>query len=214
MADEKKKTDLTGKLEVSPDILIDVKLDAQHLVDMQVSITEEQLHLEERRLITELDGLNETVSTNNEKIHGILEKGAEVQETAVAKLVTPALKKLGASKIDIDSTWRRYDENKVHVGINVNVHSTRTERVSGRLSFERSFSVSKEAKALEAKTKTLGIQVEEIRKQLTKVKNDIANIPRLERQARARLAMETLKSTPAGKRLADTLERKALAPPK
>lgn len=212
-------SELKGKLEVTPEISLNVELNAQHLVDMQVSLTEEQLYQAEEKFIADIKQLDDTIREKTDARRALLDKAAESVEKALVKEVTPVLKKIGAASINSSRTWREGSAGKrakptLDIDIEIHPDSGRKKNtIGGELTFGRSIPVPAAATKLGSEIEGLQKEREAVRKKLEKVKVDLSNVPRIERKARAALAMKTLESTPAGRRLATDLQKRALLPP-
>jgi hypothetical protein len=211
MSDESK-----GKIEIAPGVVLNAELNERHLVDMQVSIKEEQLHKEESALIRDLNELSRESGELHSKRAAAISKVCEAQQKTVLDTVAPAFKAMGATRVDAKYDWSE-DGTKKRISNVVSIVAEsrkKNDAISGEVKFYKSVAFPAEVKKIDARLADLDKEMAKIRKNLQEVKTDLSDIPRIERQARARLAMETLKATPAGKILAKTLEIKALPAPR
>jgi hypothetical protein len=207
--------DLKGEIALSPEVSINVELTAQHLIDMQVSHTEENLIEAEEKLIAEVDVTAKKIAKANDRRRAILDKLAVAHRSEIASIVKPVLKKLGAKNIKVSDSWSEHKtEHRIEASVSIGPESRRENKVSGTLSFTKLITIPKTVGKIDKEIAAWEKESREIHSKLHKIKMGLSNIPRIERKARAALAQKTLESTPAGKRLATSLSSQPLlAPP-
>ena len=200
---------------VEPEMTLQVELKAEHLVDLQVAVTEEQLILREEELIEELSGLRERQQELVTKRNTIFDKIGKRHEKAVCAIMNPALRKAGVKRLESSVEVQEDQSSKTKLHLNISVGSDASDKNSrGSINFYRSIPVPKELKALDAQKKAIHEKVNQVNRDLEKTKMDLMNIDRIERKARGVLAQQALESSPAGKRMLENLKRKAIPAPK
>ena len=206
---------LKGELMILPDIKMNVELTAQHLIDMQVSNTEEGLIAAEEMFIAELDVLDKKVRAETNKRRAIVDALVSIQEKAVDKAVTPVLRKIGAKHVGTDASHSESQTgNSLKISIVIGPEARKNVDVTGSLTIHKLVRIPKTVKKIDEKLAALSKERNQTMNNLQRIKLDLSNIPRIERKARAALAQKTLESTVAGKKFAAQLNKQPLlAPP-
>jgi hypothetical protein len=212
MTEELKKEDvLKGKVEVAPDLTLNIDLTADHLVDLQVSMTEEALLKEEEALIEKIKALGKLAGEKSAAINKECELPAREEEKRLAFLVK-ALKAAGFPKPEVKCSFDVFaKEGKIAGNLTTSVVIAGQDRLDTSRKTKVPADIQKFHDEIEALEKERG----ELSNTLIKIKSNLANIARMERAARAKLAMRALESTPAGRQLLTKLSpQKMLTGPK
>lgn len=194
------------KLEVAPDLSIDVDLTADHLVDLKVSMTEEALLAKEEVLIKDIKSIDAELKRLEKEASDICEKTEKAREKKLGAVIQ-TLAKAGMGKIS--AHCRLTISSRVPLSVEM---ETTLANSGGHLCVSKRVKAPTELTRINSEEDKLKKEKAELAANLTKIKADLANVPRMERSARATLAMRALETTPAGKQLLDRLNLPKLLP--
>jgi hypothetical protein len=211
------KKKASGVLSVTPEVAVKVDMDAGDLVAIRVAMAEEQLLKKEEDLRGALEQLEADRAEANKAQTKAIEAAQKREEQGIRKKVASTLKEAGFTDLEFRSV--------IEIGLNKNKelsakisnhivvgkgHSTHGIYTKAK-AFRMDAKLKKAAQKVEALTKQIQGTTEELRK----AKSDLMQMDRVERRAKAELAMQVLQSSAEGRTLLDTLTtQKALPAPK
>ena len=196
-----KKTS-TGKVQVTPNVTMSVDLSSDDVVNIHIACKEDELLKQEEQLQAELQTVQEDLTEISKVVQDLAqeyaEKSIDGQYIGLITLLennTKLTGKLGVSihikpkgelnirpTLHLSSPKDRYSE-----------HSIQLNDINMRLP-DAVADMCKKQEELQARSKALSTEI-------IKVKTSLANIDRLERRAKANLAVMALESTDAGRKM-------------
>jgi hypothetical protein len=204
------KTGVRGNVEVAPNVSLNVDLDAHDIVDIHVAMKEEELLKEEEKLLADLKVADQAVEDKDRELNKIITDLAKLKAKALESLVSSTLKAAGFTKIKIDASTNR-NQNQDRIVL----HLT-TSGNPGGLTLSKPIKSSVVNKLRNQREVSMA-EVKRIRDQLVKTKQAISNVDRMVRKARAQMALRVLESTSAGQAMLAGIKRdivRALPAPK
>lgn len=197
-------------IEVAPNVSMHVDLESRDIVDIHVAYKEQELLERETELFEAAERIrvenNATLNHYTEKVDAVVSRAVT---TKFASIIT-ALNKVSSytHTVDAERTNGHLDTNKIKVAGYLQAVGKDGRGGSMPISFDIT-PVPEEIAKLNAKMHALDAETKKINTELVKIKMDLANIDRMERKARANMAIMALESTDAGRRMLDSIRRDA-----
>lgn len=201
--------------DVVPNVSMNVELDSRALVDIGVAQREEALLAKERQAIADLRELEERRSKLLQEYNEALK---ELGDTAAKKMrdqMVAPLKKAGFKNLKFSCiVTYMVDKNKrAKLSMQFHIDDQHNHDYWGTTQGIRSSKkvpVPAKIKTLHAKGHDLDEPIEKAQNHLMKIKTQLQNIPRMERRARAAMAIQALESTPQGRKMLAGIRKNAL----
>jgi len=192
-----------GTLQVTPDVGIKVELTSGNLVDIQVSMKEESLLAEEKKLITQLDDEKKELEKAIEWLSSLTGKIEDKRAGETMKALLPTLKKLGFKELKF-SAGIHEDNGKFTIVLLIS-HKNGCASLSSTSAFRPGEAFKR---AIDTRNAIVD-KINSLKKQLLSVKDQLNNIPRMERKARAQLGIQILETSELGKKLLGNMQNPA-----
>lgn len=206
-----------GNIQVTPEVSLNVDLDASAIVDIHVAMKEEELLQREKQLQEDLRSAEEVVKEAAGRLEGALNQIEKENQKDMSAEVFPALLSFGFKNLEgqctvhIDKSTKRpmlKTEFTIYTGKGVQTHGIRTYKRTR---------MPKNISKLDKEVQAAGNEVQAIKDELLQVKQGLASVDRMERKARAQMAIRALESTAAGRKMLAGIRKdavKALPAPK
>jgi len=190
-----------GSIQVTPEVTMNVELDANNLVDIHVAMKEEALLKQEKELQEALLKAEESVKNITMKLNSALHEIGEEKEKQMAEEVFPALKSFGFKDlIGKCQVGFSTDTKRLMLRLDFTLYTGRGLEAHGIHTIKR-MRVPKAVAAIHKEKKQADKTVQDIKGELLKVKKGLASVDRMERRARAQMAIRALESTVAGRKM-------------
>lgn len=196
--------------DIVPNVTMNVELDSRALVDIGVAQREEALLTKERQALAELHELEEKRSKLRKEYDETLEKLGDAAAEKMQKQIATPLKKAGFKNLKFRCSVVRVDDKNKRAKLSMRFHIHEQHNHNQGIRSSKKVPVPAKIKTLFTKVQNLDESLEKAKDHLMKIKTQLQNIPRMERRARAAMAIQALESTPQGRKMLDGIRKDAL----
>ena len=203
MADKKANTALAKVAIAGSEIALKCEISQQDIVAITVSKAEEELVRRRKGLERDKKELSKEIEELHKKRLTEFDKSTAEKAKECEKFLAPAFKKCGI-EIKVKPYENRHNtfNEELEAGVFVGKKSGRGNDMHFKVKVKPTAEFKKISKDLTSAKKRMTSVIEE----LEEVYRDIQELPRKERQAKARLATAILKQTPEGRAILAGLE--------
>ncbi|RJR07441.1 hypothetical protein C4588_06860 [Candidatus Parcubacteria bacterium] len=205
---------MTSEIQISPELqllaqagvgkLADIQITKDDIVTIAVAQREEQLNTRRTEIEEELERLAESIKSKDRAlcahVQGLVDAIESDYDEALEALTNSGFKKVG---VHLSHSWHRGCKAiDVHVVI-----SSGKQRQNGEVSLTRKLSLDDATPVMVKDLEALENSVKLLEKELLKVRRELGQLSSLERQAKAKVAMQLLNATEMGRNLLSMLNK-------
>jgi hypothetical protein len=202
------------KIEVAPNLKMDIEVTADNVADIHVAAMEEELERLEKALAAELKEDEENLKEAQKKLDKATEDFGHTFTDNMEKELLPVMKRFGFKGLHTTFEAAFTCDDKVHIEVGLMVEGKRgiDNVCTGNIQTCRNVPFGPILREHHNAFKEAGEKVKKTTEKLLKVKEALGNIPKLERQARAQMAKNLLQTTDSGRQLLDMIRSKKAIP--